>query len=67
MNLLQRLDAKAERQSRRRDAARTAAGEKLVAQAALDYETYEQAEDFYNLDADASKESQNQFGENCNI
>lgn len=59
---MQRLNAKAERQERKSDRARTATGEKLVAEKAIDYETYENAADFHNLDAAASKDSANRFG-----
>ncbi|XP_067951301.1 uncharacterized protein [Watersipora subatra] len=58
----ERIDAKAERKARRKDAARAAAGERLEARKAVDYEAYEQAEDFNDLSAQASVDAQNSFG-----
>ncbi|XP_067951293.1 uncharacterized protein [Watersipora subatra] len=57
----ERINAKAEKKARRKEAARTAAGERLAASKAVDFETYEQAEDFHDLTAEASKDIQNDF------
>ena len=60
---LQRLDAKLARQARKNQGQRLAAGEKLQKQEAVQAANYENAAKFDNLDAAASKNKANRFGE----
>lgn len=63
----QRLAKKSERQERKKQALRAAQGEKLQAEAGLDFETYDQAEKFHNLEAEADRNVANRFGKNIYI
>ncbi|XP_067950574.1 uncharacterized protein [Watersipora subatra] len=58
----ERIDAKAEKKARRKDAARAAAGDKLKEQNAFEYDTFEKADQYNDLTAQANIDLQNEFG-----